>query len=68
MRVLTKESTIVLMKMCEKLVGCIELKKKRVVQALAPCNNYFPKKDNDIFTAWCLKNGLKGEANGWECA
>lgn len=67
-KILIKESTIVLMKRREKLVGCIELKKKRVVQAFAPCNNYFPKKDNDIFTAWCLKNGLKGKANGWECA
>ena len=64
--IMSKSSTIVLMKKGKKLVGCIEVRENKVVQAYAPCNLIFPEEDHNTFEEWRLSHGLKGHANGWK--
>jgi hypothetical protein len=65
-RIITKCSTIVLMKKDSSMVGCIELQGGDVVvQAYAPCNRCFKENENQIFNEWKTKHNLKGHANGW---
>ena len=49
-----------------RLIGCIEVSNRCVVQAYAPCNEFFPEEDNAVFDKWRSKHGLEGHADGWK--
>lgn len=65
-KILSKISTIVLMERNSRLIGCIEVSNRCVVQAYAPCNEFFPEEDNAVFDKWRSKHGLEGHADGWK--